>query len=70
MEKMKMGVYGESSVERLPLLLSCLQGHFSLSNLSLIMRHTGQDFPYVMKFSREVSNLQENKCDEVVINIA
>lgn len=57
MEKTKMDVYWESSVERSPLLLSCLQGHFSLSNLSLTMRHMEQDFPYVMKFSRKVSDL-------------
>lgn len=63
MEKTKMDVYWESSVERSPLLLSCPRGHFSLSNLSLTMRHTGQDFPYVMKFSRKVSDLQETKCD-------
>lgn len=62
MEKMKMDAYGESSVGRLLLLPWCLQGRFFLLNLSLTMRHMVLDFPYVTKFSREVSGFLQNKC--------
>lgn len=63
MERMKTAACGASSVGRLHLLLWCLQGLSSSSNLSLTMRRMGQGFPSVMKSSREVSNLQKSKND-------